>query len=275
MARVRKICFTINNYTDEHVDKCLNMDCVAIVAYKEVGESGTPHIQGAMIVKYGKSFSAFQKMLGGKAHVETMKGSWADSIAYCSKDGEEIRMDDFEEPGSGKRTDLIAMRALIDGGAGEIELWEANFNCMAQYSRAMKEYMDLRLRKKFRTEMTKGTWYHGATGTGKSHTAFAGFDPETHYVVACRDKGWWDGYTGQETVIMNEFRGQISYAEMLDLTDKWPVTVPRRGREPAPFLAKTIIVTSPFLPTGCWPTINEAFDQIDRRFEYVELTQKH
>ena len=60
------------------------------------------------------------------------------------------------------------------------------------------------------------------------------------------DNDWQDGYTGQETVIINDFRGGIKYAVLLQLIDKWPAFVSRRGREPAPFLAKHVIITIVF-----------------------------
>ena len=67
--------------------------------------------------------------------------------------------------------------------------------------------------------MTQGTYIHGPSGVGKSHMAFQGFTPETHY-VKCLEDEWWDGYTGQPIVIINEFRGQIKLSELFDLVDK-------------------------------------------------------
>ena len=71
------------------------------------------------------------------------------------------------------------------------------------------------------------------------------------------DGGWWDGYTGQETVIINEFRGGIAYSELLDLLDKYPKTVRRRCREPVPFLAKRVIITSVLQPKEVYCNLAE------------------
>ena len=89
-------------------------------------------------------------------------------------------------------------------------------------------------------------WCYGETGTGKSHRAFANYHPDTHYNVP-DDNGWWDGHKGQETVILNEFDGQIPCNEPLKLIDKLPYHV-RRRRAPAPFISQHVIVTSLLRP---------------------------
>lgn len=94
--------------------------------------------------------------------------------------------------------------------------------------------------------MTEGFWYYGETGVGKSHRAFAEAGDDVYVWVD--DNGWWDGYTGQEVVIINDFRGGIKYNELLQLIDKWPYSVRRRGRPPMPFTSKKIIITSSMSP---------------------------
>lgn len=68
--------------------------------------------------------------------------------------------------------------------------------------------------------MAEGLWLHGRTGVGKSHRAFEGYHPETHYVWKM-DGGRQDGYVGQETVIID---GEIPIYDLLMLLKKWPFT---------------------------------------------------
>lgn len=267
-------CFTINNYTDEDVAWVMVLDAQGVVAGREESEEGTPHIQGAVYFKNKdkKRFAAMKKM-HDRAHWEPMKGSWEDNRKYCTKEGDVI-VDEGEGPKQGKRMDLTKMKRRIDEGATEEELWEEDFSCMARYGRAMKEYKDLKQRKKARTGMTKGKWYYGPTGVGKSHTVFSDFDPDTHYVYEVEDNGWWDGYEGQDIVIINEFRGQIKFAQLLDLVDKYPKKVKRRNRETTPFVAKEVRVTSSMPPEEVYNGMSDKIDQLLRRFTVYECTKE-
>jgi hypothetical protein len=74
-------------------------------------------------------------------------------------------------------------------------------------------------------------------------------------------------------VLLNEFRGQLPFGELLDLVDKWPKTVKWRCQEYVPFMAKKVIVTSPHRPKDVY--INRCSDpdsmaQLLRRFRIFE-----
>lgn len=87
---VKRYCFTLNNYTEEDIINLKSafskLDCKYILGY-EVGEAGTPHIQGYINLKVKKSFSSIVKHLNNKRiHIESCKGSEEHNIKYCTKD---------------------------------------------------------------------------------------------------------------------------------------------------------------------------------------------
>lgn len=264
MSKFRAWVFTINNYTEDDKKKVLDLECQAIVAGLEVGEEGTPHIQGAVYFKSQKTLTAVKKSLP-RAHLAVMRGQWEDQ-KYCEKEGNLLRKEG-KGPEQGKRTDLDGLKRKLDEGEGLAGCFEENFALTVQYYKGFEKYEDIINRKKYRTEMTEGEWYHGETMTGKSEKAFLGYDPETVYLWT-DDGGWWDGYTGQPVVVMNDFRGQVPFNEMLNLCDKWPHKVRRRGREPAPFLAKKVIVTSSLHPEDIYKKreAEDSMEQLRRRF---------
>jgi len=91
--RSRGWCFTLNNYTEEEFKKMSDGDHIKNlekwIIGKEVGESGTKHLQGYY---YFKNARALKKMkeIDARAHWETAKGSPKQNLDYCSKDGDYI-----------------------------------------------------------------------------------------------------------------------------------------------------------------------------------------
>lgn len=241
------------------------------------GRTGRRHMQGYMYFIKPKatgtrSLAKIAKCFIQPAHIEPMRGSFKDNEIYCAKENGLIKLGD--EPRQGARGDLQETLDAI--GRGEMtadEVAVENGAFFHQYGRTMREVEAITLRKRWRTEMTEGIWYFGDTGAGKSHRAFEGFDPETTYVRETEDGKWWDGYKGQPTVILNEFRGGLPYGELLSLVDKWPKKVSWRCREPVPFLAKRLVVTSRHPPEAIYKNVdNDGHAQLYRRFKVYRLT---
>ena len=275
----RNYCFTINNYTEQERDQIyggriwedIDGDVRYYVVGMEVGESGTPHLQGYVELENKKGLKWLKSHISARAHWEVRWATQRQAIDYCKKDGMWKEYGSPKEPGS--RTDLKRIQAYIAGGGDPEDLYAEEPELLYQYGRTIDRLRDSYLRTLFRTEMTKCIWYWGATGTGKSHVAFKGYTPKTHYLWNCADGGWQDKYSQQETVIINDFRGEIPYNQFLQLVDKWPYDVKRRGREPMPFTSKLVIITSSLSPEQIYRNRMEedALEQLLRRVEVVNL----
>jgi hypothetical protein len=210
----------------------------------------------------------------GKCNVRPCRGNIDQNCDYCSKDGKVTELG--TKPKQGYRNDLDAVKdAILEQKLSVDDICVKNPYLYHQSGRTLSKLEDIALRKKFRTWMTEGIWYYGPTGVGKSHKAFEGFSPDTHYVMP-NDGGWCDGYTGQGTIIINEFRGNIAYEELLELIDWTPKTLRRRGREPVPLLAKKIIITSSLHPTEVYNNLSQSdsLEQLLRRIKLVKMEQK-
>lgn len=273
--------FTVTNYkVDTDYDAIIAKGQIRWIAVgKEVCPStGRPHHQCFIYMHNNKTKGALScKKIGDMfgpptAHTEPMRGSLAENEAYCSK--EDSYETYGEKPAQGTRTDIQEVAQEIISGkrrADDILIEDTGF--FHKYGRTLRELEAVIMRKKWRTEMTQGIWYCGVSGCGKSHKAFEGFNPDTHYVKNLSED-WWDGYKQQDIVILNEFRGQIKFAELLDLCDKWPKTVKWRNREPVPFISKTIIVACIKRPEDVYVNSaqdDEPWSQFERRFKVVEL----
>lgn len=93
MKEVKKYCFTYNNYDHNILDKLNNtLNTLGNYIYGfEVGQCGTPHLQGYINLKNKKTLLSLKNHIGIDAiHYEKCKGSEKDNINYCKKDGKYI-----------------------------------------------------------------------------------------------------------------------------------------------------------------------------------------
>lgn len=99
------------------------------------------------------------------------------------------------------------------------------------------------------------TVYWGPTGSGKSRRAWeeATFDaypkdPMTKF---------WDGYQGQENVVIDEYRGDISISHLLRWFDRYPVCVEAKHGGTV-LKATRIWITSNLHPEEWYPNLDIA-----------------
>lgn len=76
----------INNYKQSDIDDAKNWNVQYLLFAHEVGESGTPHIQGWVQFKKNMRRAACKK-LNKRAHWALCKGSIRQNEDYCRKDG--------------------------------------------------------------------------------------------------------------------------------------------------------------------------------------------
>lgn len=84
MSRSRGWCFTLNNYTEAEETALLTLDIKYIVIGREVGEKGTPHLQGYIEFVNQRNLAQVKKY-NEKAHWETRKGTPSEAANYCKK----------------------------------------------------------------------------------------------------------------------------------------------------------------------------------------------
>lgn len=196
-----------------------------------------------------------------------MRGSLKQNEVYCSKEDTLHELGD--KPSQGQRADLDAIRDQIMQGQTPDQICEFDPWSYHKYGRTMERLRYIYLRKQYRRWDTQVIWIHGSTGTGKSDFMFKDFDPINTYDKVL-DEEFWDGYDGHETVLFDEFRGQIPYSYLLRLCDKHPLNVKIKGKESVPFLAKTILISSSKTPSAVYAGISEPLNQLMRRIHVID-----
>jgi hypothetical protein len=242
----KNYCFTLNNYTPVDCDRLKSLfdtDDVKYLIYgREEGEAGTPHLQGYIQLNNRRTFNWIRSRLGGRAHIELAKGTPAQNRDYCSKDGS---FEEFGEisGGRGARTDLVAFAEAIRSGDSDDKLLSDHPASFLKYQRGLHAARAATSPK--RNWPSQVFVYWGATGTGKTKTAWEQSEQSAYIHVG---QHWFDGYTGQESVIFDDFGGsEFKITYLLKLLDRYPMKVPIKGGF-VEWLPKKIYITSNYHP---------------------------
>lgn len=291
-------------------------DCVSYLVYGlEIGEKEqTPHIQGYVEWNTKISWGAFNKSVGLKkggkyARCADREGTAKEAAGYCKK-GETLHSakpsaEDggwaffYETPhatwdgkefgkcsNQGRRGDLEAVCEQLKKGEIRVrDILLENPVLYHQYGRMFNAVEAVANESVARDFMTKGLWLSGTTGSGKSRAVYekilGSYHPDTHYTYPY-DGGWCDGYRGQELFIINEYRKSREHApafnQLLDMIDRYPYVLRRRGMPPVPFMAKMVVITSPLTMADCF--VEEAMNdsdslaQLERRIVEIRLDDR-
>lgn len=201
-------------------------------------ETSKLHLQCFVIFKVRKRFDTV-KLLFPTAHIEKRQGTRVQARDYCQK--EVSRMEPplvfgvWPEDSISKRirvTDLLKETTVLQVIDQEPSLWR-NFKVLTALRCSVAEP------RKF---LTSGLLLSGLTGCGKSLTALlvSAFLGSVYYVDPTLK--WFDGYDGQDVIVVDEFRGcPISF--LLRMLDRYPMLLPVKGSM-VQMLAKTVIFTS-------------------------------
>lgn len=253
MSRCRAWCWTLNNYTDDEegaIQDLTTEDFKYIIYGREKGEEGTPHLQGFIWFNTMKSLAQVKTLLGDRCHLEAAKGRPDQAAEYCRKEGDTYELG--EPPVSpkekGKKEKARwdeAKKAAIEGRLDDVDS-DIYLRC----------YMTLKKIKADHQTMPPALdelnclWYHGPTGTGKSRDARA--ENPVHYVKNLNK--WWDGYTDQPCVIIEEFapeHGQFLGSFMKTWCDHYAFSAETKGGTMC-IRPPKIIVTSNYRIADCF-----------------------
>lgn len=170
------------------------------------------------------------------SHIEPQIAGKERLTAYLKKEGE------FEEKGEtvlfeknldviqdkkGKRNDLEEIEELLNEGYTPSQIFEESFRYRKYEKMIKSHYLEKRIKE---TPLIKKMWreYHyGDTGTGKTFTyskLCKQFEPDNVYLCndysnASSSGGGFDFYSGEKIIVLDEFRGNIPYAQLLSMLD--------------------------------------------------------
>lgn len=268
MSAARNYVFTFNNYPGELVEFNSRLEglCNYYIYGREVAPTtGTPHLQGYFQLKEKERITGLAKKLPG-VYLVVAKGGYEANKDYCSKEGQ---ITEYGVPAtSGKRKGLAEVAVDIKEGKKLSTIAEESPEVYAKFHRGL-EALSTALCKP-RDFKTKVFWFWGPTGSGKSRRCAAMGGPDAYWKPATNK--WWNGYEGQDTVIVDDYRRDFcTFAELLRLFDRYPLSVETKGGTRA-FKSAVIYITTPKDPTSTWEgRTPEDLEQLLRRIEVIEF----
>lgn len=258
MSRSRNFVFTLNNYTTEEVEAVKSWECRYLIFGKEVGESGTPHLQGYVCFESQRTLSVLKK-LQTRAHWEIAKGSPKQASEYCEKEGDVFEKGDRpmtqSEKGSGeKRRWEDAFLAVKEGRLEDVP---KDILCTKlkniEYAVERVKAAD---RKVEALEGERGShheWHWGVPGSGKTHYS------ESQGPFYTFEAGrFWDEYNDEDIVVFQDVdESQRPYVQALkNMLDQKPFRAAEKGVKSRMIRPKRVIITSNLHPMCIWPGIH-------------------
>lgn len=165
--RARGWVLTLNNYTEDEVTQLHNtldhtVTCDYWILGREVGEQGTPHIQGYVYWKNAKSFNTTKDLLSNdRIHIEKAKAGPGINRSYCAKEENYIEKEGrfnhppkpFNRPNKDVKYSMSKIRDLmmaeielqsnIDMWTNSAESENSNLKMRREASNYAAEYKDI------------------------------------------------------------------------------------------------------------------------------------
>jgi len=154
-------------------------------------------------------------------------------------------------PKQGKRSDLEDVADAVKRGEKIAKIATDHAVAFIKYGKGIRDLANT-LTANTRTWKTEVRVYYGASGTGKTYSAVAEARASGGEVWMAPHftKGstiFFEGYTGQENVVFDEYYGSLPIEMFLQLTDAYPFTVQVKGSH------------TQWLPRRIWFTSNQSW----------------
>lgn len=301
--------FVVNNYTEQD-EKTVQLVALLKTVYtiygREIGENGTPHLQGFLITRVPMRFQTISKLLP-RAHIEIAKKCALANFRYCSKSGDYwIHCDPgYSEDGKPlkEKASKINNQTLDEAYelAKEGKFMEISKKHWLKYH---KEFEQIYIENKKPEDLilSNGSlsffknhflWLQGPTGVGKSyHCKMIEYildcfytkykhNRDIRYIPQCFMKTykkninkWWDNYSLEDIVLLEEMdpeRAKYMAGFLKIWCDQYTFPVEVKGSSLSCIRPKFIIVTSNYRLRDCFPNIND-YEPLERRFSQINIT---
>lgn len=260
-VRLRSWCFT--DYNKENLKKGYSLvPEIRGIAWglETCPSTGRLHNQGYIQCFEKQSVKRIQKWLNSNCHLEPMYGSILQNENYCSKEHKYNKLGEFVA--QGQRCDLQEFYELIKTKSDYELLEEGHASQFIRNHNAVAKIRSILLKEKAkqaRWRVLDVIILLGKAGCGKSKMVHQNND--NVFMVDYDQKFIFDGYEGEDIILIEEFNGQIKYNYLLKMLDGHPLPLNVKfGRSHA--LYTKVYITSNVHPLRWY---NNVRDNLKRR----------
>lgn len=263
-TRSTKYLLTLNNPIDNGWDReriitqCKELNPVYFCISDEIGlDEETPHCHLFMLFKNARYFSSIKESFH-EFHIDESFGKAYQNVDYVFKEGKwledpkgetNLRDTHFEfgeRPTNkqGKRNDIIAVKNMIDDGYDADAIVDTYPQYLFRYDQIQKSCERKKAESFADTERDLKVYYiSGPTRSGKTYYVTHKYGHRNVFRVT-NYKNPFDKYKGQDIVILDEFHGQLSIDEMLDLLDVYPTEMKGRYFDHTACFTKIYVISN-------------------------------
>ncbi len=269
-VRSRRWVFTINNYSEEEELFCKEIcpDRARYVVFgREVGEAGTPHLQGYLELDSAYRRSAVLELLGGHCFCDPARGTAEQASTYAKKEGDWFEAGQTQTQGS--RTDLQRVADAISAGWSLRRIGTEFPVQFIRYGRGIRDLYCLLSPPRDREVEPDVTCFWGKTGSGKTRKVWDLCAAGGHELWVHPGGKWFDGYSNHTHALFDDMPNGISYNLLLLILDRNPILCEVKGSH-VNFCAQTIFLTSNVHPREWYPTEVNC-DALLRRLNIIRM----
>jgi len=270
-TRGRRVTGTLNNPTG--ADRALFQALVTddghdprvkyLVFQTEVGANGTVHIQFYCMFSVQMRARAVHTVLGARCHFDLSRGTPGQNKHYCLKPwdgcdchhcrdarllpnlGRELApgfiTGEYGRMRAPRNDSMTAVTEMMDTGATLDEILAAHPKQSILYGS--------RITTEFGRRLSDRDWameidiFVGETGTGKSTTAKLENPGSKALPWPTGGRWWMPGYTGQNTVLLDDFNSQVKVEQFMKLFDRHAWSTEAKGTN-FPFVSRKVVITT-------------------------------
>ena len=231
-------------------------------------EEHTQHFQGYIVFNIGKRFQTIKKYFPF-AHLEKAKGSGSQCRDYCSKKDTRVagpfEIGTFTEQGT--RTDISNFMEMIRAGVDEEDLARLFPTLFLREKNKIQSIYAMNFNKyKTQCRDVKVTYIYGKSGVGKSTYIRKKYGVKESFWIHNYDNSMFTNYNYQDTIVFDEFSGDIKISAINMLLNVEPVEL--RGLNSSRYgCYHNVYIVSNYSPDELYRDIQKTQPEIFKTFK--------